>query len=294
MKASSRGEFSAAADPDDFALALSGLMDGLGVQVTLGQPDVTAARMVERCLALASSELECELTPQPPDRDHSEERSHAMTDETPWVDRPTRRTFIKRAGGTAAALSIPGLLAACGSTTPVGPSSAPSSGASTGASSAAAAATGPGGLPLARPDKPVTLPIYTDNKAIASGMQPEKGPLQLYNWIEYINPAVVKSFEKKYDVKVQISTFNTIDEAVAKIDSGAVQFDVFVPELVYLEQLVVGKILQPLNLELHPQPQGQRVAGARQPVVRRRRALHGPVHDLHHRDRLAHRQAAGL
>jgi len=56
------GEFSAAADPDDFALALSGLMDGLGVQVTLGQPDVTAARMVERCLALASSELECELT----------------------------------------------------------------------------------------------------------------------------------------------------------------------------------------------------------------------------------------
>ena len=50
-----------------------------------------------------------------------------MTDETPWVDRPTRRTFIKRAGGTAAALSIPGLLAACGSTTPVGPSSAPSS-----------------------------------------------------------------------------------------------------------------------------------------------------------------------
>jgi AcrR family transcriptional regulator len=55
------GEFSAAADPDDFALALSGLMDGLGVQVTLGQPDVTAARMVDRCLALASSELNCEL-----------------------------------------------------------------------------------------------------------------------------------------------------------------------------------------------------------------------------------------
>ena len=55
------GEFSAAADPDDFALALSGLMDGLGVQVTLGQPDVTPTRMVDRCLALANSELKCEL-----------------------------------------------------------------------------------------------------------------------------------------------------------------------------------------------------------------------------------------
>jgi spermidine/putrescine transport system substrate-binding protein len=175
-----------------------------------------------------------------------------MTDETPWMDRPTRRTFIKRAGGAAAALSVPGLLAACGSTTPVGASSGSSSGASSGASSAAPAKLGPGGLPLARPDNPLTLPIYADNKPIASGMQPEKGPLQLYNWIDYINQDVVKAFEKKYNVKVQISTFDTIDEAVAKLDSGAVQFDVFVPELVYLEQLVVGKILQPINLSYIP------------------------------------------
>jgi AcrR family transcriptional regulator len=55
------GEFSPEADPEEFALALSALMDGLGVQVTLGQPDVTAERMVARCLALASCELECEL-----------------------------------------------------------------------------------------------------------------------------------------------------------------------------------------------------------------------------------------
>jgi AcrR family transcriptional regulator len=54
-------EFSPDADPDEFALALSALMDGLGVQVTLGQPDVTPERMVARCLALASSELGCEL-----------------------------------------------------------------------------------------------------------------------------------------------------------------------------------------------------------------------------------------
>jgi AcrR family transcriptional regulator len=55
------GVFSGDADPDDFALMLSGLMDGLGVQVTLGQPDVTPEHMVDRCLALASSELGCGL-----------------------------------------------------------------------------------------------------------------------------------------------------------------------------------------------------------------------------------------
>ena len=51
------GVFNADVDPDDFALTLSGLMDGLGVQVTLGQPDVTPERMVDRCLALACAEL---------------------------------------------------------------------------------------------------------------------------------------------------------------------------------------------------------------------------------------------
>jgi AcrR family transcriptional regulator len=55
------GEFDAAADPADFAVVLSGLLDGLGVQVTLGQPDVTPERMVDRCLAVASRELGCEL-----------------------------------------------------------------------------------------------------------------------------------------------------------------------------------------------------------------------------------------
>ena len=148
-----------------------------------------------------------------------------------------RRTFIRRASLAAAGLTVPGLLEACGSTT-VG--------------NASAAGLGPGGLPLARPNVPVTLPIYSDNKAIASGLKPEAGPLQFYNWIAYINPAVVTDFEKKYKVKVQISTFTTIDEAVAKLASGAVQYDVFVPELVFLERLAVGKILQPLNLSYIP------------------------------------------
>jgi AcrR family transcriptional regulator len=56
------GEFSADADADAFAIALSGLMDGLGVQITLGQPDVAPERMISICLGLASTELGCELS----------------------------------------------------------------------------------------------------------------------------------------------------------------------------------------------------------------------------------------
>jgi AcrR family transcriptional regulator len=70
------GDFGADADPEDFATGLSGMLDGLGVQLTLGQPDVTAERMVERCLALASSELGCELRRS--DRGQNSERAGAQ------------------------------------------------------------------------------------------------------------------------------------------------------------------------------------------------------------------------
>src|ERR1700727_2361008 len=55
-------EFSPDADADDFAIGLSGVRDGLGVQLTLGQPDIEPGRMVQRCLALASVELGCDLS----------------------------------------------------------------------------------------------------------------------------------------------------------------------------------------------------------------------------------------
>jgi AcrR family transcriptional regulator len=69
-----RGEFSDAADPDDFATALSGMLDGLGVQLTLGQPDVSPDWVLAQCLGFAARELGCE--PGAPGSARSD-RSHA-------------------------------------------------------------------------------------------------------------------------------------------------------------------------------------------------------------------------
>jgi AcrR family transcriptional regulator len=66
-----QGEFSDTADPDDFATALSGMLDGLGVQLTLGQPDVSPDRALAQCVAFATGELGCELLTSggaPPDQ----------------------------------------------------------------------------------------------------------------------------------------------------------------------------------------------------------------------------------
>jgi AcrR family transcriptional regulator len=54
------GEFGDA-DPDDVALVLASLVDGLAVQVTLHDPDVTRERMLRCALEMAESLLDCEL-----------------------------------------------------------------------------------------------------------------------------------------------------------------------------------------------------------------------------------------
>ena len=144
----------------------------------------------------------------------------------------SRRDFLKRSAGTAFALSgAAAILEACGKGTPVTPTST--------------------GFPLARLNNPVKWPIFGDNKAIADGLQPEQdATLKLYNWDQYIYKKVLRDFQKKYsqyNVKVELSTFNNMDEALAKIRSGQVDFDVFVPTPDVIGKLVEFKFIRPLN-----------------------------------------------
>ncbi|MGO8977752.1 MAG: spermidine/putrescine ABC transporter substrate-binding protein [Streptosporangiaceae bacterium] len=107
--------------------------------------------------------------------------------------------------------------------------------------------TGGTSLPLPRPGNPVTWPTG-DNKAIASALRPETGAaLQVYNWVAYVNQACVNNFAKKYNCKVDVTTFNTMDEALSKLRSG-LKFDVFMGVTVdVLGQLIASKLIQPLN-----------------------------------------------
>ena len=85
---------------------------------------------------------------------------------------------------------------------------------------------GPTNQALPRPNNPVRWPTAGTRRS-PTGCKPETGAtLQVYNWVAYINQAVVNAFAKKYNCKVQITTFNTMDEALAKLSSG-LKFDVF-------------------------------------------------------------------
>jgi spermidine/putrescine transport system substrate-binding protein len=137
----------------------------------------------------------------------------------------TRRGFLRGAGAGLAALGTGGLLEAC-----------------------APALAGSGAVPLPRPSHPVTWPVPAGNAAIADHLEPEQdATLQVYTWVAYINQDVVNSFAKKYKCKVQITTFNTMNEALSKLRSG-LSYDVVVGATVdTLGQLIQSRLLQPLN-----------------------------------------------
>jgi spermidine/putrescine transport system substrate-binding protein len=141
----------------------------------------------------------------------------------------SRRQLLAAGAG----LALGGLLAGCSTTNPAGAASADP--------------------PLPRQDRPVKWPVYADNKAIASNLKPEQGAtLRLYNWAAYINESVVKSFCKKYGCKYSLTTYNTMEEALAKLTSGQLKFDVFFPTVDVLGQLVAQKLIRPLNQSYLP------------------------------------------
>jgi spermidine/putrescine transport system substrate-binding protein len=120
------------------------------------------------------------------------------------------------------------------------------------ADAAAEGATGPGGIPLARPDRPVKLPLT--NEAIKSGLEAEKGgTFNIYNYADYVDPALLEAFGKKYGVEVKVTTFDSMDEAITKLGTHTVQ-DMDVTELTpdRIGQAVAGKLLLPINKDYIP------------------------------------------
>jgi spermidine/putrescine transport system substrate-binding protein len=153
----------------------------------------------------------------------------------------SRRDFLLRSALAASALSgAGGLLAACASeTTPE---------ADTGTTGEL---TGPGGLPLARPDKRVTMPLWED--PIESGLEPETGgTFTVFNYPDYLYKKLLNEFGKKYGVKVQYTAFQNISSGIQRLASGAVTPDVMEMTPDNLSRAVAGKLIKPLNLDYIP------------------------------------------
>jgi spermidine/putrescine transport system substrate-binding protein len=156
----------------------------------------------------------------------------------------SRRGLLKGAAGGALGIGALGVLAGCeNTTTPLGTCEGDGS-----SNLVVPKPTGPGGLPLPRPDNAVTWAITSDNEPIADGVADESGPLTIYNYADYLDPSLVKAFQKLTGKKVEIATYNSADEATAKLASGAVGFDIVIGlSASSIVSLIAQQLLQPLN-----------------------------------------------
>jgi spermidine/putrescine transport system substrate-binding protein len=138
----------------------------------------------------------------------------------------SRRSIVK--GALAAGISLPAMsafLTACGSKT-----------------------SSSGAVKIPSPDNPVTWPLSKANQAIAAGQTPKAGStLRIYNYADYLSPRVLKDFEAKYGVKIRLSTFNDADEALTKVASKDLKFDLYFPSYDSLGKLIGADLLRPLT-----------------------------------------------
>jgi Spermidine/putrescine-binding periplasmic protein len=58
-----------------------------------------------------------------------------------------------------------------------------------------------------------------------------EGVLNVYNWGEYINPDVLKKFETDTGIKVNLDTYASNEELLAKIQAGGTQYDIIFPSI---------------------------------------------------------------
>ena len=169
------------------------------------------------------------------------------------------------------------LLAACGnSTTP------------TASTNSQGKPVGPGGLPLARPDNPVKLPLWED--PIKSGLKPETGgTFTVYNYPAYLYKKLLNEFCAKYDVTPQYTPFDNIATGIQKLADrdGAARRHGDDPRSPRPGGR--GAPHQAAQPGLHPQPPAEHLAGARGPVLRQGQPVHRPLHALCDRHPLAHR-----
>ncbi len=110
---------------------------------------------------------------------------------------------------------------------------------------------GPGGIPLARPGHPVTLPLH--EQPIKSGLPPETGgTFKLFNYQDYFDKKLIDEFGKKYNVTMELTTFDSMDQAITRMASHSVQPDVTDITPDRLAQAVAGKLIKPINLDYIP------------------------------------------
>ncbi|MCP1363882.1 spermidine/putrescine ABC transporter substrate-binding protein [Halomonas sp. BBD48] len=79
--------------------------------------------------------------------------------------------------------------------------------------------------------------------------------LNLFNWSDYMDPALIEAFEEETGIEVVLNYYNSNAEMFSKLTAGGdAQYDVIVPSGYFMPRLIGAGLVQPLTAEGEPLP----------------------------------------
>lgn len=78
------------------------------------------------------------------------------------------------------------------------------------------------------------------------------GELHLYNWTDYIDPALLEKFTAETGIEVILDVFDSNETLLAKLQSGATGYDVIMPSDYMVEQMIGLGMLQKVDVASFP------------------------------------------
>lgn len=87
---------------------------------------------------------------------------------------------------------------------------------------------------------------------VASTAARAEETLALYNWGDYINPAVLTKFTEETGIKVTLDTYSANEEMLAKIQAGATGYDIVFPSVWMQDIMVKLGLLEQTNINADP------------------------------------------
>lgn len=104
-----------------------------------------------------------------------------------------------------------------------------------------------GGETTATEDAP-SAPVVAAGEFPTSG----SGVLNLYNWTDYIDPALLDKFTAETGIEVILDVFDSNETLLAKLQSGATGYDVIMPSDYMVQQMIELNMLQKVDVAAFP------------------------------------------
>nr|WP_275450065.1 spermidine/putrescine ABC transporter substrate-binding protein [Acetobacterium woodii] len=79
-----------------------------------------------------------------------------------------------------------------------------------------------------------------------------RAELTVYNWGDYMDPAVIAQFEDEYNCRVNYETFTSNEDMYVKVKNSSDTYDVLVPSDYMIERLIKEDMLQPISKDNIP------------------------------------------